>query len=149
MASDYSVPLVKIYNEHSSQWVSLPTPSDYEGQSSTLVDSARNSGGYVVANVIRSDVASISMRWNFLTIQQYSDMAKLFEPKYNGAFINYVYFWDSIKGDFNGQYANAPTDSTNKKMYCGDRKVSVAHIKLDNNGKPIGYEGVQLDLIEV
>lgn len=149
MASDYSKPLVKIWNAYSSQWVSLPTPSEYEGQSSTLVDSARNSGGYVVANVIRSDVASVSMTWNFLTINQYKAIAQLFEPKYNGEFINYVYFWDMVKGDFNGQDSTTPTDSTNKKMYCGDRKVSVAHIKLDNNGKPIGYEGVQLDLVEV
>lgn len=149
MASNYSVPLVKIYNASSGQWKSLPTPTDYDGQSSTLVDSARNSGGYVVANVIRSDVASVSMRWNYLTIQQYSDMAKLFEQKYGGAFINYVSFWDAVKGDFNGTGTGVPNDSNHKKMYCGDRKVSVAHIRLDVNGKPIGYEGVQLDLVEV
>ena len=154
MASDYSKPLVKIYNEATSTWVGLPTPTDYDGQSSTLVDSARNSGGYVVANIIRSDVASVSMRWNFLTIKQFSDMAKLFEPLYNGAFINFVQFWDSVKGDFNGTGTGTPTDDKtspqyHKKMYCGDRKVSVVHIRLDNNGKPIGYEGVQLDLVEV
>ena len=149
MASDYSVPLVKIYNEYTSTWVSLPTPSEYDGQSSTLVDSARNSAGYVVANIIRTDVASISMTWNYLSVAQYSALAQLFEPTYHGSFINYVSFWDAVKGGFNGQSANAPTDSTNKKMYCGDRKVSVAHIRLDSNGKPLGYEGVQLDLIEV
>ena len=145
----YIHPLVKIYNQATGTWKSLPTPSDYDGQSSTLVDSARNTKGYVVANVIRSDVASISMRWNYLSVEDYSDMAKLFEPLYNGAFINYVSFWDSVKGDFNGQASATPTDATNKKMYCGDRKVSVAHICLDSNGKPIGYEGVQLDLVEV
>lgn len=149
MASDYSVPLVKIYNAYSSSWKSLPTPSEYNGQSSTLVDSARNSAGVIVANVIRSDVASVSMTWNYLTVDQYKAIAQLFEPLYHGSFINYVYFWDAVKGDFNGQSTNTPNDSTNKKMYCGDRKVSVAHIKLDSNGKPIGYEGVQLDLIEV
>lgn len=149
MGSNYSKPLVKIYNEHSSSWVSLPTPSEYEGQASTLVDSARNSEGRVVANVIRSDVASIHLEWNFLDVNQYKTIAQLFEPLYNGSFINYVSFWDMVKGDFNGQSTNAPTDSTNKKMYCGDRKVSVAHITLDSNGKPIGYEGVQLDLVEV
>lgn len=150
MASDYSVALVKIYNASTGAWVSLPTPSDYDGQSSTIVDSARNSGGYIVANVIRSDVASISMRFNFLSVKQYSDMAKLFEPLYGGAFINYVYFFDIVKGDFNGQATATPDDTTNKKMYCGDRKVSFAHIRLDPaTGKPVGYEGVQLDLIEV
>jgi hypothetical protein len=145
----YIYPLVKIYNQATGTWKSLPTPSEYSGQSSTLVDSARNTKGYVVANVIRSDVASISMTWNYLSVEDYRDMAKLFEPLYNGAFINYVSFWDSVKGDFNGQSTTTPNDNTNKKMYCGDRKVSVAHICLDSSGKPIGYEGVQLDLVEV
>lgn len=148
--ANYNFPLVRIWNAYTSTWKKLPTPSEYEGQSSTLVDSARNSAGYVVAKPIRSDVASISMKWNFLTITEFAELAQLFEPLYHGEFINYVSFWDAIKGDFNGQYANAPTDSTNKKMYCGDRKVSVAHIRLDPaTGKPIGYEGVQLDLVEV
>jgi len=152
MAKDtrlYVYPLVKIYNEATGTWKSLPTPTDYNGQASTLVDSARNTDGYVVANIIRSDVASISMSWNFLSVDDYKEMAQLFEPRYNGSFVNYVYFWDAIKGDFNGQASTTPTDATNKKMYCGDRKVSVAHICLDSNGKPIGYEGVQLDLVEV
>lgn len=154
MASDYSKPLVKIWTKANTSpavahWESLPTPSEYNGQSSTLVDSARNSGGYVVANVIRSDVASISMTWNYLSVEQYKKIAQIFEPLYNGEFINYVSFWDMVKGDFNGQSSTTPNDSTNKKMYCGDRKVQVAHIKLDNSGKPVGYEGVQLDLVEV
>ena len=148
--ANYSVPLVKIYNKATATWVSLPTPSEYSGQSSTLVDSARNSGGYVVAKVIRSDVASVSMSWNFLNVEQFRDIAQLFEPLYGGEFINYVCFWDAVKGDFNGQSSTAPTDSTNKKMYCGDRKVQVAHIRLDPaTGAPVGYEGVKLDLIEV
>lgn len=154
MAISTTYPLVKIWTRANTSpanyhWESLPTPSDYDGQSSTLVDSARNSGGYIVAGVIRSDVASISMRWNYLSVDDFKKIAQIFEPKYNGAFINYVCFWDAVKGDFNGQSTTTPNDSTNKKMYCGDRKVSVAHIKLDSNGKPIGYEGVQLDLVEV
>lgn len=153
MASN-SKPLVKIYNEATASWKSLPTPSDYDGQSSTLVDSARNSGGFVVAKVIRSDVASVSMRWNYLSVNEYAQIAQLFEPKYNGSFINFVQFWDSVKGDFNGTGTGTPTDDKtspqyHKRMYCGDRKASVAHIRLDSNGKPLGYEGVQLDLIEV
>lgn len=147
--ANYNYPLVWIYNQSSGQWKRLPTPSDYDGQSSTLVDSARNSAGFVVAKPIRNDVASITLKWNFLTIVEYAQLAQLFEPKYGGEFINYVSFWDAVKGDFNGQHTATPDDTTNKKMYCGDRKVSVAHIKLDGNGKPIGYEGVQLDLVEV
>ena len=152
--ANYSVPLVKIYNAYSSTWVGLPTPSEYDGQASTLVDSARNTKGFVVANIIRSNVASVSMSWNYLTIDQFKTIAQLFEPKYNGSFVNYVQFWDSVKGGFNGTGTGTPTDDEtstqyHKQMYCGDRKVSVAHICLDSQGKPIGYTGVQLDLIEV
>ena len=148
--ANYNFPLVWVYNEYTSTWKKLPCPSEYNGQASTLVDSARNTKGYVVANVIRSNVASISIKWNFLTTAEYAEIAQLFEDEYNGAFINYVSFWDMVKGDFNGQHTTTPDDTTNKKMYCGDRKVSVAHIRLDPaTGKPIGYEGVQLDMIEV
>ena len=150
MGANYNYPLVWIYNEATSTWKKLPCPSEYDGQASTLVDSARNSAGFVVAKPIREDVASISIKWNFLTIQEYADLAQLFEPKYGGKFINYVSFWDAVKGDFNGQHTSAPNDTTNKQMYCGDRKASIAHIRLDpTTGKPIGYEGVQLDLVEV
>ena len=152
MAKDtrlYNYPLVWLWNEYTQKWVALPTPTDYNGQASTLVDSARNSEGVLVGKPIRSDVASVSMSWNFLSVDDYKDMAQLFEPLYHGAFINFACFWDIVKGDFNGQHTTTPTTSTNKQMYCGDRKVSVAHIKLDSNGKPVGYEGVQLDLVEV
>ena len=56
--------------------------------------------------------------------------------------------WDD-KYYFQDEISKVLKEDSNKKMYCGDRKVSVAHICLDSNGKPIGYEGVQLDLVEV
>ena len=150
--------LVAIYNQYSNKinkWVSLPTPSEYSGISTTLVNSARNTVGQVIADVIASDIAKIELQWNFLTVDEYKTIAQLFEPKYNGghndAFFRAVSFFDVIKGGFDGNISIPPNLSTNRvrKFYCGDRKVQFAHIKLDpNTGAPIGYTGVSLHLID-
>ena len=147
--------LVYIYSETfgleaDHYWVELPTPSDYQGSSSTLVDSARNDAGQVVGSVIASDIAKIELKWNFLTVEQYKNIARLFEPKYGGSFYVPVSFFDVITGLFEGKLTKAPNDTDNvcRLFYCGDRKVAFAHIKLDSNGYPIGYQNVQLNLID-
>lgn len=150
--------LVYVYNEHSNLWVALPTPSGYDASSSTLVNSARNTQGQVIGDVIKSDVAKIELKWNYLTLSQYTALAQLFEPAYNGAFFNAVSFFDVIKGDWNGTVnpsnlsQNPPTNSAGanpcKVFYPNDRKVTFAEIKLDANGKPVGYTGVALNLID-
>lgn len=149
--------LVSVYDKYKStlnKWVDLPTPSEYVGSSSTIVDSGRNSQGQVVGDVIKSDVAKIELTWNFLTVAQYSAIAKLFEPKYNNndntVFFRPVSFFDVISGTFEGDITQAPNTTTNKirLFYVGDRKVEFAHIKLDNNGAPIGYVNVALHLVD-
>jgi len=141
---------VSIYNEYSSTWVDLPCASEYTGIATTVVDSGRNPDGVVIADVIASDIAKVEMKWNFLTLEQYSLIAQLFEPKYHGEFMNAVRFFDVVKGDFDGDNSSAPDKTNNpcRIMYCGDRKVSFAKIKLDDDGKPIGYQGVSLNLID-
>lgn len=137
MQNDTRQALVSIYNENTSSWVDLPTPSTYNGSASTLVDSSRNSKGVVIAQVIRSDIAKVELSWNYLTREQYSNLCKLFEPLYGGAFYNKVRFFDTIKGDWN-----------TKIMYVNDRKFDTANITLDNLGRPIGYKSVKLNLID-
>lgn len=145
---------VSIYNQHQSKWVDLPCCSEYSGTATTVVDSGRNAEAVVIADVIASDIAKVEMKWNFLTVEQYSEIAQLFEPKYNNddpqAFFRAVRFFDVVKGDFDGDNSTAPNTTTNRCriMYCGDRKVSFAHIKLDSDGKPIGYTDVSLNLID-
>lgn len=145
--------LVSVYNVNGNpaSWVDLPCPSDYSGISTTLVDSGRNTQGIIIADVINSDIAKIELHWNYLTVAQYSAIAQLFEPKYNGnRFDMPVSFFDIVKGDFEGDISQAPNNSTNKcrLFYAGDRKVQFAHIKLDSDGKPLGYTDVQLNLID-
>ena len=146
--------LVAVYSEYLSQWVELPQPSDYSGISTTLVDSGRNAEGIVVADVIKSDVAKIELKWNFLTPSQFSTIAQLFEPKYNGgdtnAFFKPVSFFDIVANAFEGSLSSAPDGITNKCriFYCGDRKVQFAKMVVDDNGKPKGYQNVSLNLID-
>ena len=140
--------LVSVYNESTSTWVDLPTPSDYDASASTLVDSARNSKGEVVGQVILEDVAKIELQWNFLTVAQYSQIAQLFDSHYGGNFFNFVSYFDVIKGDFDSSNTGTPTLATHRVFYPNDRKVQFAHITLDANGKPKGYTGVQLHLID-
>lgn len=145
-------PLVAIYNANASTpaWVGLPCPSDYSGLSTTLVDSARNSKGQVIGRPIASDIAKIELKWNYLTVAQYSAIAKLFEPKYDGSFFVPVSFFDVINGNFEGDITVAPNTTTNKirLFYPSDRKVQFAKIQLDSNSMPIGYSGVSLNLID-
>ena len=144
--------LVAIYDAHNSNWIDLPCPSDYSGISTTLVDSARNTQGQVIGNVIASDIAKVEMKWKFLTPQQYSNMAKLFEQKYNGSFFVAVSFFDIIKNDFDGDRTKAPTNSSGnnpcRMFYCGDRKVQFAKMVLNEDGTPKGYADVALNLID-
>lgn len=140
--------LVSVYKESTGTWVDLPTPSDYDASSSTLVDSARNSEGVVVGEVIKEDVAKIELAWNYLTVAQYSLIAQLFDTKYGGNFFNYVSFFDVIKGDFDSANSDVPNITTHRVFYPNDRKVKFAHITLDENGKPKGYTNVSLHLID-
>jgi len=145
-------PLVSIYKVSTSEWVGLPTPSEYTGISTTIVDTARNVNAQVIGQVVKSDVAKIELTWNYLTVAQYSALAQLFESKYGGSFFVPVSFFDEISGAFEGDLTKVPTNSSGnnpiRMFYCGDRKAQVAHITLDANGMPIGYSGVSLNLID-
>ena len=132
--------VLMIYDELNKEWTKVPhlASGGYSGIATTVVDSSRNAKARVIASVIRSDIAKVECGWNYLTTKEYSDLAKLFEPKYGGSFFVKACFFDSITGGFD----------CGREFYCGDRKVTFAKIKCDSNYMPIGYEGVGLNLIE-
>lgn len=131
-------------------WVELPTPSEYVGISTTVVDSARNSKGQVIAQIVKSDIAKIEMKWNYLDVAQFSAIARLFEVNLGGSFIVPVSFFNITTGLFEGVLTKAPntTDNQVRLFYPSDRKVNFAHIKLGSNGMPVGYTNVSLNLID-
>lgn len=148
------VAIYDIYKSGGAGWVELPVPSEYIGISTTLVDSGRNTQGQVIADVIKSDVAKVELKWNFLSAKDFSDIAKLFEPKHNNndmsVFFRPVSFFDVVSNSYEGDITQAPNTTTNKirLFYCGDRKVQFAKMVLNDDGTPKGYQNVSLNLID-
>ena len=115
----------------------FPEPSSYSGNTSTLVDSARNVEGRMVGSVIRDDVSKVELSWKYLTVEQWARIQKCFSQSAGGKFINSVTFFDQGVGDW-----------VTKEMYVNDRKASI--FKRDPvTGDVAGWVDPSLSLIEV
>ena len=115
----------------------FPEPSQYSGQTSTVVDSGRNSAGIVVGGIIREDVAKVEISWNYLTVKQWADILKCFSVARGGNFYNDVTFFCQDMGDW-----------ITRKMYVGDRKANMFR-RDPKTGDILGYVNCTLNLIEV
>lgn len=115
----------------------FPEPSKYSGNTSTLVDSARNTEGRMVGAVIRDDVGKVEMSWRFLTVEQWRDILKCFRITAGGKFINNVTFFCQDIGDW-----------TTREMYVSDRKADMFRRDPDT-GEVLGYTDCSLSLVEV
>ena len=124
----------------------VPTPSEYIGNTATVVDSARNTDGYMIGTVIRNGVAKIQMKWNFITADDWAAMLKQFEPDYGGAFVRSVTFFNqtSAQLETRDMYVGDRTSSGSFLLYNAENTPDAAHI-----GLPRGYLGAQFSLIEV
>lgn len=120
-------PLVKVNG------VALPEPSTYEGQTSTLVDSARNVKGYVVGSVIRNNVAKVSLTWRYLTAKQWADAIGPF----NENFYSSVEFFDQTSASY-----------VTRQMYVSDRKANMWR-RHPETGEIMGFTDCSLALVEV
>ena len=118
--------------------VDLPAPSTYVGTESTVVDAARNVGGFVVGAVVRESVAKVEMSWNYLTAEQWGAIMRLFNTAYGGNFYNSVTFLNQLTNSW-----------TTREMYVGDRTTSGAHMVNPATGMITGYMEPKLSLIEV
>lgn len=124
----------------------IKTPSEYIGNTATIVDSARSTNGYMIGTVIRNGVAKIQLKWNYIEADDWADMLKQFEPDYGGAFVRDVTFFNQTSGTME-----------TRSMYVSDR-TSAGSFLLHNSdttndpnkiGLPRGYLNAQLSLIEV
>lgn len=117
--------------------IALPEPATYNGTTSTVVDSARNTQAVMIGAVIRDDMAKIEMTWKFLTLQQWASVLSRFKISTGGKFINSVTFLDQTTGTF-----------VTRDMYVNDRKAGAW--KRDSETKEIiGWTNCSLNLIEV
>lgn len=117
--------------------VPLPEPSEYGGNTSTVVDSARNVGGYFIGSVVRDDVAKVEASWRFLTVEQWADINKLFKRSVGGKFINTVTFFDQTTGDY-----------ATRQLYVSDRSASMFR-RDPIDGRVMGWVGPRLALVEI
>lgn len=115
----------------------FPEPSSYNGNTSTLVDSARNAQGVVVGAVIRDDVGKVEMSWKYLTVEQWANILKCFSIARGGNFYNDVTFFCQDIGDW-----------TTRQMYVSDRKANMFR-RDPKTGVVLGYTDCSLSLVEV
>ena len=111
----------------------FPEPSEYSGQTSTLVDSARNVKGYVIGSVVRHDVAKIELSWRYLTAKQW---AQVIGP-FNTNFYCTVEFFNQATASY-----------TTRQMYVSDRKAGMWR-RHPVTGEVMGWVGCELSLVEV
>jgi hypothetical protein len=115
----------------------FPDPSTYNGLTSTIVDSARNTEGKMIGSVIRDDVAKGDMSWKYLTTAQWSDIQKNFKTSAGGKFINLVTFFDQAANGW-----------ITKEMYVSDRSAG-AFLRDPLTGNLRGWTECSLSLVEV
>lgn len=115
----------------------FPEPSAYSGNTSTLVDSSRNTEGKFVGSVIRDDISKVEMSWKYLTVEQWARIQKCFRQSSGGKFINLVTFFDQSVGGW-----------VAKEMYVNDRKAGLWR-RDPNSGDVLGWTDCSLSLIEV
>jgi hypothetical protein len=115
----------------------FPEPATYSGNTSTLVDSGRNTNGVVIGSVIRDDVAKVELSWKYLTVEDWSKVLSCFNPTSGGNFYNYVTFFNQSTGDF-----------AKRKMYVSDRSAGLWR-RNSKTGKVMGWTNCKLNLIEV
>ena len=113
--------------------VALPEPSEYSGNTSTIVDSGRNVSGYVIGSVVRHDVAKVELKWRYLTAAQWASVLSLFTHN----FYNSVTFFNQATGSY-----------TTRQMYVSDRKAGMWR-RHPETGEIMGWTGCSLSLVEV
>ena len=127
--------LVKIFWEDKTgekHSLSLPEPTAYSGNTSTLVDAGTSVSGRLLGSVVRNDVAQISMSWNHMEAQTWSEINQIFKDNY----INSVRFFHQTAGGW-----------VEREMYISDRSAGMW--RRDSDGKVLGWTGCNLQLSEV
>jgi len=116
----------------SSYTYPLPEPASYTGTTSTMVDSGTSVSGKLLGSVVRSDMAQISMTWNYLDAPTWSEINKLFKDNY----YRQVQFYDQTEGGW-----------VVREMFISDRSGGM--FRRDENGEVLGWTGCSLQLTEV
>lgn len=123
----------------------VPTPSEYIANTATIVDSARNVNGYMCGSVVRDDVAKISMKWSFISAEDWAELLQQFDPKYGGYFTRTVTFFNQTSNmlETREMYVSDRNSSGSFLLYNADDAPSADFI-----GLPRGFLDASLSLVE-
>ena len=110
----------------------LPEPSTYSAVTSTIVDSGRNTNGYVVGSVVRHDVAKVELSWRFLTPEQWASVIGPFTKNF---YCTVTFFNQATAG------------YTTRTMYVSDRNADMFR-RDPVTGDVIGWQNPRLSLVE-
>lgn len=116
--------------------VVVPEPSEYQSQTSTLVNTGRAADGTLIGNVVREDIAKITLKWNFISANDWANLMALFSSNLGGNFTNPVEFFLQDTNSWD-----------TRDMYVSDRKANVFIRNADGSIK--GYKNASLSLVEV
>ena len=125
-------PLVTILREPLKRDYALPEPTAYSGTTSTMVDSGTSVSGKLLGSVVRDAVANISLSWNYLSAEDWSEINQIFKENH----VNEVRFFDQTKGDWD-----------TREMYVNDRNAGMW--RRDDEGNVLGWTGCGIQLTEV
>jgi hypothetical protein len=114
-----------------------PTPTQYNGTTSTFVDAARNVLGVTVGQIIREDVGKVDATWSFLTPEALSQMLKCWDSQHGGNFYSMVRFLNQVTNSFEARL-----------MYVSDRTAGVMS-QDPATGKVLGYTNIRMAMVEV
>ena len=114
----------------------FPAPSEYHANTATRVNEARNLDGKKVGSVVRDDVAKVSLKWNFISAEDWATLLSKFSIAKGGSFTNNVKLFLQ---DINGWEI--------REMYVSDRNASI--FLRNPDGSIRGYTGATLSLVEV
>ena len=117
----------------------IPCGSTYKTTSTTLVDSARDTKGYVKGNVVRRAIRKVEISWKVLDEATFSKIAKFM----NTNFYFYGYYFD-----------NDDNEWQTRQFYHGDLVASAVEnvqVETTNDGRCyVKYQAnVKLSFIEV
>ena len=110
----------------------LPEPSTYSAVTSTIVDSGRNTNGYVVGSVVRHDVAKVELSWRFLTPEQWASVIGPFTKNF---YCTVTFFNQATAG------------YTTRTMYVSDRSAGMWR-REPQTGDVMGWTNCSLSLVE-
>lgn len=134
MPTNISINPKFMYLSAGGDTVAVPYPAHDSGifETSTMVDSGRNTDGVLVSQVIGRPIAKQNMKWSVLPNEKWWEMNQFWEEH----FTFQCQYFDYNYGDWR-----------NREFYCGDRKAKPFGVNSDT-GIPLYMTNCECNVID-